>query len=60
MDQMMADVTDIENVSEGDIVVLMGKDGTEQITAEDLAEWAGTISYEILLSAGNRVERIFR
>ena len=60
MDQMMADVTDIDNVSAGDEAIMIGRDGNERITAEDLAQWAGTISYEILLSVGSRVDRIFR
>ncbi len=57
MDQMMVDVTDIPEVRAGDIVTLMGRDGEEEITAEDLARWAGTISYEVLLAATGRVER---
>ena len=60
MDQMMADVTDIPEAAPEDEVVLIGTDGTETITAEDIAAWSGTISYEILLSVGSRVERIFR
>ena len=40
-------------------VVLMGRSGQEEITAEDIAGWCQTISYEILLSCGSRVERIF-
>ncbi len=59
MDQLMADITGMENVVPGDEVTLMGRDGTEAVTAEDLARWAGTISYEILLSVGSRVEREF-
>ena len=59
MDQMMADVTEIPEAREEDEVVLIGRDGYEQITAEDIASWAGTISYEILLSVGSRVERVF-
>ena len=59
MDQMMADVTGIPDAGPEDEVVLIGRDGKEQITAEDVARWAGTISYEVLLSAGNRVERVF-
>ena len=59
MDQMMADVSELENVQPEDEVVLMGESGSERITAEDLARWSGTISYEILLSVGSRVERIF-
>ncbi len=60
MDQMMVDITDIEGVSAGDEAILIGKDGNESITAEDIADWAGTISYEILLSVGSRVDRIFQ
>ena len=59
MDQMLADITDIPEAETGDEVVLIGEDGEERITAEDIAEWSGTISYEILLSAGSRVERVF-
>ena len=57
MDQMIADVTDIPDVKTGDEVILIGRDGNEKITAENLAEWSGTISYEILLSVGSRVKR---
>ncbi len=59
MDQMMADVTGIPEAAPEDEVVLIGQDGKERITAEDIASWSGTISYEILLSVGSRVERIF-
>ena len=58
MDQMMADVTDIPEAAPEDEVVLMGEDGGDRISAEEIAGWAGTISYEVLLSAGSRVERI--
>ena len=60
MDQMVADVTDIPDAAPEDEVVLIGKDGIESITAEEIAAWSGTISYEILLSVGSRVERVFR
>ena len=59
MDQMMADITDIDEVHIGDEALLIGKDGKESITAEDIASWAGTICYEILLSAGSRNERVY-
>ena len=59
MDQMIADVTGIPEAAPGDEVVLIGEDGKDRITAEDIARWSGTISYEILLSVGSRVERIF-
>ena len=60
MDQFMIDITGIDDTAVGDEVTLIGQSGEDRITAEDLASWAGTISYEILLSAANRVERIYR
>ena len=59
MDQMMADVSDIPDVKTGDEVVLIGRDGEAVITAEDVASWAGTISYEVLLAATGRVPRVW-
>lgn len=59
MDQMMVDVSGCPPVHPGDEVVLLGAQGSDQITAEDLARWAGTISYEILLSPTARVPRIY-
>lgn len=59
MDQMMADVTCLPQVQAGDVVTLMGRDGNAEITAADIARWAGTISYEILLAATGRVERVW-
>jgi len=43
----------------GDDVVLIGSQGGEEITADELADKAGTISYEILLSVSDRVPRIY-
>lgn len=60
MDQMMVDVTEIDQVTAGDKVTLLGRDGDASITAEDIAQWAGTISYEVLLAATNRVPRIWK
>ena len=60
MDQMIADISGIENVQPGDEAVLLGTSGNESITAEDLAAWAGTISYEILCSSSGRVGRIYK
>ena len=59
MDQMMADVTGIPGVCPGDTVTLLGRDGGECITAEDIARWAGTISYEVLLAGTGRVHRVW-
>ncbi len=57
MDAITLDVTDIEDVTEGDVVTLIGVDGEEKITAEHVGRWSGTISYEVLTSLGPRVER---
>lgn len=59
MDQMVADVTNVPDCQPGDRAVLMGRMGDERITAEDIARWAGTIPYEILLAATGRVRRVF-
>ena len=59
MDQMMADVTEVPETRTGDEVVLIGRDGPAVITAEDVAAWAGTISYEVLLAATGRVSRVW-
>jgi alanine racemase len=58
MDLTMLDVTDIRNVQQGDEVVLLGRQGDAEISADEMAAWAGTISYEILTSIGARVLRI--
>ena len=57
MDQMMADVSKLESVRPGDEVILLGTSGDESISAEDLGAWCGTISYEVLLAATERVHR---
>lgn len=60
MDLTMVDVTNIPGVTAGDEVVLIGAQGEERMTAEELASKAGTISYEIFTSISKRVPRIFR
>jgi alanine racemase len=57
MDQLVVDVED-DNVTLGDDVVLLGRDGDEVITADDWAEWGNTISWEILGRVGARVPRV--
>ena len=47
MDQTTVDVTDIDGVVLGDEAVLLGTQGDESISAEQWAEWSGTINYEI-------------
>jgi len=56
MDQMMVDIG-WETAYNGDEVVLIGQQGKERITVEDLASWAGTIPYEILTNINTRVPR---
>jgi alanine racemase len=53
MDAIAVDVTDVPGVRSGDVVTLIG-DG---ITADEVAEWSGTITHEVLTSLGNRVAR---
>ncbi len=57
MDQTLVDVTDIPNVKQGDVAVIIGKSGEQEITAYDLAEQTGTITNEILSRLGSRLER---
>ena len=59
MDQFMVDVTDISGVQEGDRVVLMGADGAETITCEDLAAAAGSFNYEQICDISYRVSRVY-
>ena len=60
MDYVMVDATDIPGVSTGDEVVLLGKQGRERITAEEIAEKIHTISYEVFCSVGKRVPRVYK
>jgi alanine racemase len=59
MDLVMIDVTDIPGVGLGDEAILMGSQGSEVITAEDIAEKMSTISYEFLCGIGPRIPRVY-
>ena len=59
MDQMLCDVTDIPDADVGDEVVLIGAQGENCVTADELAALCGTISYEILLGIDTRVPRVY-
>jgi alanine racemase len=59
MDLMMIDVSKIDNVQVGDQVVLMGRDGNEEISCAELAKTAGTIPWEITTRIGARVRRVY-
>ena len=60
MDQMMVDVTHIPDVVPGDPVVLIGTDGKETITMEQIAETAGSFHYEFTCGISRRVPRLYR
>jgi alanine racemase len=57
MDMTMVDVTDVPGVEIGEEAILIGRQGKDQITAADLAEWQQTIPYEVLCAIGPRVPR---
>jgi alanine racemase len=58
MDQIMVNI-EWDTAYNGDEVVLIGADGGERITCEDLAAWAGTIPYEVLTNINTRVPRVY-
>lgn len=58
MDQFMVDVGDDE-VQTGDVATLLGEDGTERVTAEELAALTGTINYEVTARIPSRVPRVY-
>lgn len=59
MDMTMVDVTGLPDVRVRDEVVLIGRQGAEEITADEVAELQGTISYEVLCRIGPRVPRVY-
>lgn len=60
MDQMMVDITDIPDVKLEDIVTLIGKDGDNFISVEDMANLAGSFNYEFVCDVGKRVPRVYK
>lgn len=60
MDLITLDVTDVPEAAVGDEVVLLGRQGDEEITAEELAAKLDTISYEVFCNVGARVPRVYR
>ena len=59
MDMTMVDVSGLPDVRVGDEAVLIGRQGADEITADEVAELQGTISYEVLCRIGPRVPRIY-
>lgn len=60
MDQIMVDITSIKNSSVGMDVVVMGQQGDQHVTADELAGWADTIPYEIMCNLGARLEKKYK
>lgn len=60
MDMLMIDVTDLPASALDGPVTLIGRDGRQEITVDDLARWAGTVSYEILCGISKRVPRVLK
>ena len=59
MDQIMVDVSDIEQVNEGDRAIILGKNGSLAITAEELGEMSDSFGYEVLCNFMPRIKRIY-
>ncbi len=60
MNMFMVDVTDVPGVEPGDEVVLLGRQGDEQVTAEDLAAWFDTINYEVTTRINENITRVLK
>lgn len=57
MDQTMLEVSGISGVAAGDVVTILGRDGSEEIDAAEMASWLDTISYEVICGISKRVFR---
>ena len=60
MDQFMVDVTDIPETRFMDRVVLIGEDGDDRITVEELSDLSGRFNYEFVCCLGKRIPRVYR
>ena len=60
MDQFMVDVTDIDGVSEGDVVTLIGRDGENSISVEEVAGMSHSFNYEYVCGISSRVPRKYK
>ncbi len=59
MDQLMVDVTHIPEAEEGDTVTLVGRDGTEHISMEEIGDLSGRFNYEFACDLGKRIPRVY-
>ena len=59
MDQMMVDITDVPDARPEDSVVLIGKDGGEVISVEEVADAAYSFNYEFVCGIARRIPRVY-
>ncbi|MGN0519028.1 MAG: alanine racemase [Acutalibacteraceae bacterium] len=59
MDQLMLDVTHIDDIKVGDIITVFGKDHGAYLTVDEIASWSDTINYEVICLVGKRVPRLY-
>lgn len=59
MDQIMVDVTGIENIKVGDKAIILGKSGDEEITADDFGRMANSFAYEVICTFMPRIKRVY-
>ncbi|MGN1083934.1 MAG: alanine racemase [Lachnospiraceae bacterium] len=59
MDQMMLDVTDVPEIKRGDLVTLLGRDGKERISAEEIGALSHSFHYEMVCNVGKRIPRVY-
>ncbi len=60
MDQIVVDVSHLERVEPGEEVILIGRQGDEEILASEMAAKAGTIAWEVFTGITKRVVRVYR
>ncbi|OGD50405.1 hypothetical protein A2608_03580 [Candidatus Azambacteria bacterium RIFOXYD1_FULL_44_10] len=59
MDMVVADISKIPGIKMGDEVIIIGKQGKEKITPEDIAQKIGTINYEVITRINPLIKRIY-
>ena len=59
MDVTVVNITGMDGVGVGDVATLIGRDGAEEITLDEVADVAGTISYEVLTGFTSRLPRVW-
>ena len=57
MNMAMIDLENLRDVQVGDTVTLLGRDGAEEVSAEQIAQWADTINYEVVTRLNPRIPR---